>query len=133
MAEAAVGYLAVSLARGLSCLHQHRIVHRDLKPANVLLGKGGEFDILVHGSLKCCKELGIVLGWRWCRQLLSKFPYNFAGRWLVDFPNNFTHRIVVSRYVVVVDFLHDPVLLLSFSGLLTQLLHLSYYFKIGSE
>lgn len=56
MAEAAVGYMAVSLARGLSCLHQHRIVHRDLKPANVLLGKGGEVKISDFGVAKMLED-----------------------------------------------------------------------------
>lgn len=56
MAEAAVGYLALSLGRGLSCLHQHRIVHRDLKPANVLLGKGGEVKISDFGVAKMLED-----------------------------------------------------------------------------
>ena len=52
----AVWALALSLGRGLNCLHQHKIVHRDLKPANVLLGKSGEVKISDFGVAKMLED-----------------------------------------------------------------------------
>jgi hypothetical protein len=56
LSEAAVWALALSLGRGLNCLHQHKIVHRDLKPANVLLGKSGEVKISDFGVAKMLED-----------------------------------------------------------------------------
>ena len=30
--------IAMSISKGMECLHQHNIIHRDLKTANILMG-----------------------------------------------------------------------------------------------
>uniref|UniRef100_A0A453S4P6 Protein kinase domain-containing protein n=1 Tax=Aegilops tauschii subsp. strangulata TaxID=200361 RepID=A0A453S4P6_AEGTS len=38
--------IAMSISKGMECLHQHNIIHRDLKTANILMGDN-------HGCEDC--------------------------------------------------------------------------------
>lgn len=48
--------VALQIARGLHCAHQHHIIHRDIKPDNIMIDRAGTVKITDFGLAKILQE-----------------------------------------------------------------------------
>ena len=64
-------HVAMSLCRGLDCVHRAGVVHRDVSPSNVLVSRGGEVKLADLGVAQPAREE--LAGDR--RAVAGKWPY----------------------------------------------------------
>ncbi|VAI76591.1 hypothetical protein VPH35_123792 [Triticum aestivum] len=73
--------LAMSISKGMECLHQHNIIHRDLKTANILMGNNHVVKIADFGVARVGTQEGQMTAetgtYRWMApEIINHKPYD---------------------------------------------------------